>query len=57
MHNYKAFYINGEWVAPKGKGTIQVIDPTTEQPCGSVPSGDAADVDAAVGAARAAFPE
>ncbi len=56
MHNYKKFYINGEWVAPKGTGTIQVIDPTTEQPCGSVPSGDAADVDAAVAAARAAFP-
>lgn len=56
MHNYKKFYINGEWVAPRGKGTIEVIDPSTEQPCGSVPSGDAADVDAAVAAAKAAFP-
>jgi len=56
MHNYKKFYINGEWVAPKGKGTIEVIDPSTEQPCGSVPSGDAADVNAAVAAAKAAFP-
>ncbi len=56
MHDYKNFYINGEWVAPKGNGTIAVIDPTTEQPCGSVPSGDAADVDAAVAAAKAAFP-
>jgi aldehyde dehydrogenase (NAD+) len=56
MHNYKKFYINGEWVEPRGKGTITVINPTTEQPCGTVPSGDAADVDAAVAAASAAFP-
>ena len=56
MNNYEKFYINGEWVAPRGKGTIQVIDPTTEQSCGSVPSGNAADVDAAVAAAKAAFP-
>jgi aldehyde dehydrogenase (NAD+) len=56
MHNFEKFYINGEWVAPSGSGTIEVIDPTTEQACGSVPSGDGADVDAAVAAAKAAFP-
>ncbi len=55
MHNYTTFYINGEWVEPKGKGTIAVINPTTEQACGSVPAGDAADVDAAVASAKAAF--
>lgn len=56
MYNYEKFYINGEWVAPIGKGSIEVIDPSTEEPCGSVPSGSAADVDAAVAAAKAAFP-
>jgi aldehyde dehydrogenase (NAD+) len=56
MHTYENFYINGEWVAPSGSGSIQVMNPTTEQPCGSVPSGDGADVDAAVAAAKAAFP-
>jgi aldehyde dehydrogenase (NAD+) len=56
MHTYEKFYINGAWVEPKGTGSIQVINPTTEQACGSVPSGNSADVDAAVTAARAAFP-
>ncbi|WP_101758000.1 aldehyde dehydrogenase family protein [Oceanicoccus sp. KOV_DT_Chl] len=56
MHQFQQFYINGQWVDPSGSGEITVIDPTTEQPCGSVPSGDAADVAAAVAAARAAFP-
>ncbi len=56
MHNYNMFYINGEWVKPQGAGTIEVINPTTEEPCGSVPAGNAADVAAAVAAAKAAFP-
>jgi aldehyde dehydrogenase (NAD+) len=56
MHAFEKFYINGEWVAPSGTGTIEVTNPTTEQVCGSVPSGDGADVDAAVAAAKAAFP-
>ena len=48
-------YIGGEWVEPSGGGTIDVIDATTEQVMGSVPEGDAADLDRAVQAARAAF--
>ncbi len=56
MHSYEKFYINGEWVQPSGSGAIEVINPTTEQPCGSVPNGDANDVEAAVSAAKAAFP-
>jgi aldehyde dehydrogenase (NAD+) len=56
MHAFEKFYINGEWVAPSGTGVIEVVNPTTEQVCGSVPSGDGADVDAAVAAAKAAFP-
>jgi aldehyde dehydrogenase (NAD+) len=53
---YDKFYINGEWVSPAGNETLDVINPATEEPCGSVPMGAAADVDAAVAAAKAAFP-
>jgi acyl-CoA reductase-like NAD-dependent aldehyde dehydrogenase len=48
-------YIGGEWVAPAGAGTIEVVNPTTEEPLGSVPEGSAQDVDRAVQAAREAF--
>ncbi len=51
-----AFYIDGRWVPPSGSGTQEVVNPATEQPLGRVPLGDAADADAAVRAARAAFP-
>ncbi|MEA2403724.1 MAG: aldehyde dehydrogenase [Thermoleophilaceae bacterium] len=53
--NRDRLYIGGEWVEPSGGGTIDVIDATTEQMMGSVPEGDAADLDRAVAAARAAF--
>jgi betaine-aldehyde dehydrogenase len=57
MHNYTrtTLFIDGRWVTPDGVGAIEVIDPSTEQPIGSVPNGSAADVDAAVAAARRAF--
>ena len=48
-------YIGGEWVDPAGAGTIDVINPTTEEVIGSVPEGTAEDADRAVLAARAAF--
>jgi acyl-CoA reductase-like NAD-dependent aldehyde dehydrogenase len=50
-----ALFIGGEWVAPNGTGTLDVIDATTEQVAGTIPEGNAADVDRAVAAARAAF--
>lgn len=56
MHKFENFYINGQWHAPSGSATIEVINPSTEEICGSVPSGNAADVDVAVAAAKAAFP-
>ncbi|MBQ6642960.1 MAG: aldehyde dehydrogenase family protein, partial [Saccharopolyspora sp.] len=46
--------IDGVYVAGSGE-RIDVVDPATEQVVGSVPAGTAADVDAAVAAARAAF--
>ena len=50
-------YIDGEWVSAGGVGTIELINPATEQPCGRVPAADVGDVDKAVAAARRAFPE
>jgi aldehyde dehydrogenase (NAD+) len=57
MHEYtrRTLFIDGRWVTPSGSGAIEVVDPATEQVIGSVPNGTAADVDAAVDAARRAF--
>ncbi len=49
-------YIDGRWVAPSGTGSIDVIDSTNEEVIGTVPEGTTEDVDAAVAAARRAFP-
>ena len=48
-------YIDGAWVAPDGKGTIDVVHSTTEEVIGTIPEGTSADVDRAVAAAKAAF--
>lgn len=56
MHNFKEIYIDGTWVPSTGTDTIEVVNPTTEDVIATVPAGTAADVDAAVAAARAAFP-
>ena len=48
-------YIGGAWVAPASSGTLPVENPATGEIIGTVPEGTAADVDAAVAAARAAF--
>ncbi len=48
-------YVNGEWI-PSGSGeTFPVYDPSTEEIIAQVASSNAADVDRAVKAARAAF--
>jgi len=53
--NYLKFYIDGAWVDPIEARTLDVIDPSTEQPFAKISIGSAADVDRAVKAARAAF--
>ncbi|MGA1073006.1 MAG: aldehyde dehydrogenase family protein [Pseudohongiellaceae bacterium] len=53
---YNKFYINGEWVEPAGRETIDVINPATEEAFATISMGTAEDVDAAAKAARAAFP-
>ncbi|MBU6494087.1 MAG: aldehyde dehydrogenase family protein [Burkholderiales bacterium] len=55
MQSYDKFYINGEWVAPRGGDTIEVFHSATEEPMGRIPAGIEADAQAAVAAARAAF--
>lgn len=55
MQQRDKLFIGGGWVAPQGNKTIDVINAATEEVMGRVPEGMAADVDAAVRAARAAF--
>jgi len=55
MRDYMKFYINGAWVDPTTPRALAVINPATEEVCGHVSNGSAADVDKAVAAARAAF--
>lgn len=55
MIEHDRLYIGGELVAPAGTGTIEVINPATEEVMGRVPDATEADVDAAVAAARATF--
>ncbi|MEV5897888.1 aldehyde dehydrogenase [Nonomuraea fuscirosea] len=55
MRRHDKLFIGGEWVAPAGTGTIEVISPHTEEVVGSVPEGTTEDMDRAVAAARQAF--
>ncbi len=50
-------YIGGAWVDPSESSTMEVINSTTEEVMGSIPMGNAADVDRAVYAATEAFKE
>jgi aldehyde dehydrogenase (NAD+) len=56
MIEKREFYINGQWVAPVKARDCAVIDPSTEDACAVISLGDQADTDAAVAAAKAAFP-
>ncbi len=49
-------YVAGAWVRPSALGTLDVPDPSTGVVIARVPRSDARAVDAAVRAARAAFP-
>jgi aldehyde dehydrogenase (NAD+) len=56
MREYLDFYIGGAWVKPLLPTTMDVTSPASEQVIGRISLGGAADVEAAVQAARAAFP-
>jgi acyl-CoA reductase-like NAD-dependent aldehyde dehydrogenase len=55
MHDRDKLYINGAWVPAHGGGTIEVVNPATEQVLGHIPAGTAEDAAAAAEAAHAAF--
>ncbi|MQW76001.1 aldehyde dehydrogenase family protein [Nocardioides sp. dk4132] len=52
-----AFFIDGTWAAPATSATLQVVSPHSQEVVARVPEGSAADIDAAVAAARRAFDE
>ena len=50
-------FINGQWQAPAGQEYFDTLDPSTGEKLASVAQGSSADIAAAVGAAKAAFPK
>ena len=54
MREMLQFYIDGKWVDPIRPNALDVINPATEEPCGRISLGSAADVDLAVAAAKRA---
>ena len=56
MLDKRKFYINGQWVEPSSKNDFDVINPSDETVCAVISLGSQADTDAAVAAARSAFP-
>src|SRR5210317_230803 len=54
MREMLKFYIDGNWVDPVTPNAVDVINPATEEPCGRISLGSAADVDHAVAAAKRA---
>jgi betaine-aldehyde dehydrogenase len=55
MHTRDQLYIDGKWVQPIGTGSIDVINPATEEIIGKIPVGSKKDIDIAASAARIAF--
>jgi aldehyde dehydrogenase (NAD+) len=47
-----SYYIDGRWVRPAGRPTLDVINPADEEVFARISLGTAEDVDQAVGAAR-----
>jgi aldehyde dehydrogenase (NAD+) len=56
MFNIDSIYIDGAFVTPLGEAYAPLFNPATEAQIGTVRLGDARDVDAAVAAAKRAFP-
>ncbi len=57
MRDYLKFYIAGQWSDPVDLRVLEVENPATERVCGTIAIGSSTDVDRAVTAARAAFPD
>ena len=57
MYGLAANYVAGEWVGTDVGEQVAIEDPATGETLGAVPDSGRADVDRAVAAARAAFPD
>ena len=55
MHTRDQLYIDGKWVQPIGTGSIDIINPATEEIIGKIPVGSKEDIDIVASAARIAF--
>ena len=55
MLDKRKFYINGKWVLPIKPNDLEVINPSTEEPCAVISIGSKEDTNAAVSAAKTAF--
>jgi aldehyde dehydrogenase (NAD+) len=56
MRDCRQFYIDGQWITPHDAVELAVLNPASEEPIGTISLGTKEDVDAAVAAARRAFP-
>ncbi|MEE9313752.1 MAG: aldehyde dehydrogenase family protein [Rhizobiaceae bacterium] len=56
MQDARKFYINGEWVNPIEGTDLEVINPSNEEAFAVISLGGEADSEAAIAAAKAAFP-
>jgi acyl-CoA reductase-like NAD-dependent aldehyde dehydrogenase len=51
MHVFDKILIDGEWVTPGLPGHFEIVNPTTEEVCGTIPDSSTEDLDAAARAA------
>jgi aldehyde dehydrogenase (NAD+) len=56
MRDIDQIYLNGSFVTPHGQERAPLFNPSTEEQIGTVRLGDTSDVEAAVSAAKRAFP-
>jgi len=56
MRSIEHIYVDGKFVLPDGKERLELFNPATEEKIGDVRLGNANDVNAAVAAAKRAFP-
>ncbi|MEM9173309.1 MAG: aldehyde dehydrogenase family protein [Pseudomonadota bacterium] len=57
MQHTQQFYIDGQWVEPRSDQRLDVVNPATESTIATIAMGNLDDVDAAIAAARRAFPD
>src|ERR1700757_3607333 len=56
MRYFNQIYVDGAFVTPHGKNTVDLINPTNSEVIGKVTMGDEIDTRLAIAAAKKAFP-